>query len=141
MASSSLLAGAGSAAGGAAALIPAIFGTTGSQTGRGSGTSTTTGTTREKLTLDQDAINKIIEDVLGGAGGLAEIFAGEQTAGIFDSTSAASAAGDLASKLVGELAKLTAERETVQEQETEQSSFTKSRQKTGGLLGTLKSFF
>lgn len=71
------------------------------------------GITKDKLKLDPAAINKIIRDVLSGSDGLASIFAGEQTAGIFDSSVAAQAAGDLATKLVGELAKLTAERQTV----------------------------
>lgn len=128
-----LLGGLGSAAGGVAALVPAIFG--GGQSGSTSGTSTTTGSTTERLDISQDAINKIIEDVLGGAEGLAAIFGGEQNAGIFDSSVAAQAAGDLASKLVGEIAQLTAEKTTTQEQETTQASKTKTKSK--GLLGGL----
>lgn len=69
------------------------------------------GKTTEKLNLNQDAINKIIEDLLGGTDGLASIFSGEQTAGIFDSTVAAQQAGNFTADVVGELAKLTAERE------------------------------
>lgn len=64
----------------------------------------------ERLKLSKEATDKIIQDVLGGAQGLASIFQEEQVAGIFKGSSAALAAGDLASKLVGELAKLTAER-------------------------------
>lgn len=74
--------------------------------------SITGGITTDKLNIEQEALDKIISDVLSGPEGLASIFAGEQTAGIFDSSVAAQAAGDLASKLVGEIAKLTAERET-----------------------------
>lgn len=69
-------------------------------------------TQTERLQIDEAGIQKIIDDVLGGAGGLADIFAGEQTAGVFDSSVAAQAAGDLAANLVGEIAKLTATRET-----------------------------
>jgi hypothetical protein len=65
------------------------------------------GTKTTQLELDQDATDKIIADVLGGANGLASIFGGEQNAGIFDSSVAAQASGDLAANLVGELAKLT----------------------------------
>ena len=137
MSAAALLGGAGQAASGTAALIPAVFGTTGS--GSGSGTSTSSGTTTERLNIEQEGIDKIIQDVLGGAEGLASIFSGEQNAGIFDSSVAAQAAGDLASRLVGEIAQLTAEKETTQEAKTTQKS--KSKEKTGGLLGTVKSFF
>jgi hypothetical protein len=99
-----------------------------------SGSGTTKGTTKgtEQIIIDQAAIEKIIADVLGGAEGLASIFQGEQTAGIFDSTVSAQAAGDLASKLVGEIAKLTAVKETTQETDTTQTS--KQKQEEGGLL-------
>jgi len=66
----------------------------------------------EGVQLDQAAIDKIIQDVLGGADGLASIFGGEHSSGIYNSSVAAQAAGDLASKLVGEIATLTAKRIT-----------------------------
>ena len=65
------------------------------------------GTKTTQLELDQDATDKIIADVLGGANGLKDIFGGEQNAGIFDSSVAAQASGDLTANLIGELAKLT----------------------------------
>lgn len=74
---------------------------------RGTQESLTTGT--EQLILDPAAITRIIEEVLSGPEGLASIFQGEQTAGIFSSSVAAQAAGNLTAKLVGELAKLTGE--------------------------------
>jgi hypothetical protein len=37
--------------------------------------------TTSKLKLEDEAVQKIIQDVLGGSGGLAEIFGGEQTSG------------------------------------------------------------
>jgi hypothetical protein len=61
----------------------------------------------EQLLLDPAAIQQIIRDVLGGADGLASIFAGEQSAGLYNSSVAAQAAGDLTAKLTGELAKIT----------------------------------
>lgn len=97
----------------------------------GTGTSSGETTSSERLILQEEAIKKIIEDVLGGADGLASIFSGEQTSGIFDSSVAAQASGDLAAKLVGEIAKLTGEKVTsgtsVQQQKQEQES--------GGILG------
>lgn len=83
----------------------------------------------EQLKLDEAAIQKIIEDVLGGPQGLASIFQGEQTAGIFDSTVAAQAAGDLAANLVGEIAKLTGVREIRREEDTTIATTGKTREK------------
>ena len=91
-----------------------LLGSSSSSSSNLSGTTTNTGSTtgREKLNIDQAGIDKIIQDVLGGADGLAAIFSGEQSAGVFNSSVAAQASGDLAAKLVGEIAKLTAEKET-----------------------------
>ena len=72
--------------------------------------------------LNIAAITKIIADVLGGPQGLAEIFAGEQTAGIFDSTVAAQASGDITANVIGELAKITGERETTQDSITKKKT-------------------
>jgi hypothetical protein len=69
--------------------------------------SQTSGSRVEQLQLDQTAINKIISDVLGSADGLASIFGAEQGVGIYNSSSAAQASGDLVTNLVGELAKIT----------------------------------
>lgn len=81
----------------------------------------------EKLEISDEAVDKIIADVLGGAGGLAEIFQGEQTAGIFSSTVSAQAAGDLASKLAGEIAKLRAVKTVSEEDEFEETFDTRER--------------
>jgi hypothetical protein len=97
----------------------------------------------EQLILDPAAITRIIEEVLSGPEGLASIFAGEQTAGIFDSSVAAQAAGNLTAKLVGELAKITGETvtsgtsNTVAEQRTEQEAFSSAETKDKGILGNL----
>ena len=74
-----------------------------------------TGTESQQLKLDDAAVQKIIDDVLGSGQGLASIFGGEQTAGIFDSSVAAQSAGDLAANIVGELAKLTGESVTTKD--------------------------
>ena len=84
---------------------------------RESSTEVFSGTKTTQLQLDQEATDKIIADVLGGANGLADIFGGEQNAGIFDSSVAAQASGDLTANLIGELAKLTGK--TVEESESE----------------------
>lgn len=60
-----------------------------------------------QLELTQEGIDKIVADVLGGANGLAAIFAGEQSSGLYNSSVAANEAGDLSAKLVGEIARLT----------------------------------
>jgi hypothetical protein len=69
------------------------------------------GSRTEQLILEQEAVDKIIADVLGGVGGLAEIFAGEQNVGLFNSSVSAQAAGDLAANLAGEIAKITGKTE------------------------------
>ncbi len=81
------------------------------QTTRGTQQATTAGTrtSSSQLKLEQPAIDRIIEDVLSGPQGLANIFQGEQTAGIFGSSVSAQAAGDLTAKLVGEIARITGE--------------------------------
>ena len=78
-----------------------------------------TGGTTEQLQIDEAGIQKIIQDVLGGADGLASIFSGQQNAGVFSSSVSAQAAGDLATRLAGEIAKLTAKRVTTKEEEEE----------------------
>lgn len=115
--------------------------------GERTGERTREGTRTEQLVLDQTAIERLIEDALSGPGGLAEIFAGEQTAGIFGSSVAAQAAGDLTSKLVGELAKLTGVTETKEsgietnlETELTQITGTERGQSTTAAVGTEGSF-
>lgn len=108
--------------------------------GEGSSSSgATTGSTRtrqvESTDIDQEGIDKIIADVLGGADGLAAIFAGEQSAGIFNSSVSAQAAGDLATKLAGEIAKLTAKKTT--DSEIDQEGTSDSEEEVEGLLDTI----
>lgn len=90
--------------------------------------------TIERVKLDEEAIQSIIEEVLGGSSGLASIFAGEQTAGIFDSSVAAQSAGDLASKLIGELARITAERESETISEDSLAATSTQRSESEGLF-------
>lgn len=85
-------------------------------------TGTRTGVQGTRLALSQAGIDKLIQDVLGQADGLASIFAGEQSSGLYNSTAANQAAGDLAVKIAGELAKLTATTVTTQEENITESS-------------------
>lgn len=110
-----------------------LFGSTAADTKSG----TFAGTKTERLQLDEVAVQKIIEDVLSGPEGLANIFAGEQEAGIFNTSVAAQAAGDLSAKLVGELAKLTGTRETVEESTTTAQQVAEE----GGILSSIGDFF
>lgn len=114
-----------------------LFGGSSTISGTQAGTIKGTTTQRERLKVSDEAIQKIIEDVLGGTEGLASIFAGEQTAGIFSSSVAAQAAGDLSAKLAGEIAKLTAERETVAEIDKVTTGTTKQKQEQEGLVETV----
>lgn len=111
-----------------------LFGRDASVSTSGSGSSKTTGKQTEKLNIDQEAVMKIIQDVLGGAGGLAELFSTENVSGLYNSTAAVQAAGDLASKLVGEIAKLTAEKESTVEESTTSSQASQQGQESEGIL-------
>jgi hypothetical protein len=119
-----------------------LFGSSGKESGSSQSvsalTSNTTGETRERLEISDEAIGKIIQDVLSGADGLAGIFAGEQNAGIFNSSVANQAAGDLAANITGEIAKLRAEKvgtvdRTTSQQEIQQTQ-SESKNSGGGLL-------
>lgn len=89
------------------------------------------GSRTEQLILDQAGIDKIIQDVLSQAGsGIKDIFAGEQTAGIFNSTVAAQAAGDLAANLAGEIAKITGKTEVLTAEDALRNIDSKSRETT-----------
>ena len=132
--------------------VEKLFG--GSTSGASSGTAssiseaeaTISGENRDRLEISDEAIDKIVSDILSGPEGLASIFAGEQNAGIFDSSVAAQAAGDLASKITGEIAKLRAERvqtenrTQTQTQTTEQKQRTDTKQKKKGLLSKVFGF-
>jgi hypothetical protein len=116
--------------------VGGIFGTSDEQSGNT--VANATGEQRKKLELDQEAITKIIDDLLSTPDGLAAIFAGEQNAGVFNSSVAAQAAGDLSANIVGELAKLTATEVTTTEQAQSQS--TSQEAKKGGVLDGIGDF-
>lgn len=99
------------------------------------GSGTTSGTTKESLNISDEAIEKIIQDMLSEAGGLKDIFSEEQASGIFDSSVAAQASGDFAAKVVGEIAKLRAEKVTEIDSTTTQST------EQGGVLDGIGDFF
>jgi len=72
-----------------------------------SGTTDVDETVTEKLELDKEGILALIDDVLGGTQGLASIFSEENVAGLYNSSVAKEASGDLISQIAGEIAKLT----------------------------------
>lgn len=114
-----------------------IFG--GSQSQSTNGTTVNSGIGTESLDISNEAISKIIQDVLGGAGGLAEIFGGEQSTGLYNSSAANQAAGDVTSKLVGEIAKLKAKKVSTTDTTSETSNTTK--QSDSGLVGQVGDLF
>lgn len=67
----------------------------------------TSGTQTSQLEVDKVGIDKLVQDILGGTSGLAEIFSQEGAAGLYKSTVAAQASGDLLGNVAGEIAKLT----------------------------------
>lgn len=110
--------------------LEGIFGTSGSTGGTKS--ATRSGTTTETMQLDEAAIAKIIQDVLGSTQGLASIFGGEQATGLYGSSVAAQEAGNFAAQLVGELAKLTGKKITTSKED--ESATSTGSTETGGLL-------
>lgn len=71
-------------------------------------TGTRKGTTTKYLDIEQAGLEKIVADILGSEQGLAQVFGSEGASGLYSSTVSKQAAGDLTTKLAGELAKLTA---------------------------------
>ena len=118
-----------------------LFGTSQSTSGSGTTKSSATSRTEEQLELDTVAIQRIIEEVLGGTQGLAQIFSSEQQAGIFDSSVAAQASGNIAAQIVGELAKLTGKRVSVSEQEGTQEQTSTQKAEDDGILSGIGDFF
>jgi len=121
--------------------ISALYGEEISTNVTGSSTKTATGdaAATEQFVVDQDAIDKVISDILGGNEGLAAILSEEQGAGIFESSVAPDAIGELVAKVAGEIAKLTGT--TTQTQtftETEDQSFeTQKEEDNKGLFDFL----
>lgn len=137
MALGSLLGGAGQFLGGVGSLGTSLVGESQEGTTAKAGTTSLTGSQTEQLQLDEAGLQKIIQDVLGGAEGLASIFQGQKTAGIFDSSVSAQAAGDLASKLVGEIAKITGKKVTTADELQEVNELTETTAGSAGILGQL----
>ena len=92
------------------------------------------GATKEYLDLSPVAIERIIQQILGGTEGLASIFSGEKATGLYGSTAAAQASGDLVAQLAGEIAKLTAPKitETTAKEALDQT--TETEEEKAGLL-------
>lgn len=109
----SSLSGLGTALGGGAALL----GTIGSflpstQTSSFSGA---TNKQTSRTDFDEDAIKRILALAFAGTDGIQSISAGERTSGIFDSTTNQQLINDLLTRTTGEIARLTAPTEVVQE--------------------------
>jgi len=122
-------------------LSAGLFGTSSEQSGSGSGTSLETSdiTTTEAIEVDEAGILKMINDILQGTGGLADIFGAEAGAGVFDSSAAKGGTEDLLAKIAGEIAKVTATKTRTQAgtKEAEQESTTKSSAESPGLISKL----
>lgn len=114
-----------------------IFGTSSSTAS--SGTSTTTGkkTGTKRLRIDQVAINKIIQDILGSDKGLAAIFSQEQGAGLFKSSVGKKGVEDLLAKVAGEIAKLTAVEEITEDVDQTTTFEQEAKEESGGLLDAI----
>lgn len=120
----------GDAAGGAlgTGLVGSLLPSTTTTTASGSSSANASSST--KKVLSQDAINKLIYDVASADQGFASLATGENLSGGYAASTKALLAQDFMVKLVGELANVTAETKTTQEQATTQQSTSKSKKKT-----------
>jgi hypothetical protein len=97
------------------------------------------GTQVVRKNLSQEAIDKLIYDALSSDGGLAALASGENLAGGSKSSSKTLLAQDMMTKLIGELASITAETETTtsEEKSTKEGRFlNKFADNTGTVICT-----
>ena len=99
----------------------------GSKKSKTSTSGTEKGTISRQLEIEEEGVQKILADILGSEQGLASIFSKENVAGIFDSSVAAQASGDLIANLAGEIAKLQAK--DVETRDLATTGTTKSKNK------------
>ena len=92
----------------AATVASAYLNNNGSQNSSGS----KAGTTTSQRKISQEGIDKLIYDVLSSDRGLASLAQGENSSGGFGSSTKQMMSQDLVTKLVGELANVTAENVT-----------------------------
>lgn len=89
-----------------------------------------------KKVLSQEAIDNLVNSVLGADNGLASLAGGENLAGGFGSSTKAQLAQDMITNLVGQLANVTAETVTTEDQSTESDGQLADTVK--GAFGTIK---
>jgi hypothetical protein len=92
---------------------------------RSTTTAASSGTARTRRELSPEAIEKLIYDVMSSDQGLASLAYGENITGASNTSSKSLMAQDFATKLIGELANITAEQ--VQEQEQTSTQTTKNK--------------
>ena len=90
----------------------------------GSQSTNSSGITKSKLNIDQAGLDKIVQDILGSEQGLAQLVQGQNTAGLYGSSTNTLMAQQFVTDIAGELAKLTAE--TVQTNEAQSKTKSKS---------------
>lgn len=104
--------------------------------GRNSRDSHKSGTRTTKLNIDQAGLDKIIQDIMGSEQGLAALVQGQNTAGLYGSSTNTLMAQRFVTDIAGELAKLTAEQVT-NDTSYEKTIDKKAEQKGGGKIGTV----
>lgn len=95
----------------------------GGSAGYGSQSTSGSGTSKTKLNIDKAGLDAIVQDIMGSEQGLAQLVQGQNTAGLYGSSTNTLLAQEFVTNIAGELAKLTAESET----NTENTSKTKSK--------------
>lgn len=111
-----------------------LFGQQSGQEEIKTGTEVKAGTVTEGLDISDEGVSKIISDLLSSEQGLASIFSEENVAGIYDSSVAKQASGDLMANIAGEIAKLKAKKVTTTDESTETAEETAIDTSKEGLL-------
>lgn len=99
--------------------------------GSSSTTVKSSGTVIEQLDISEEGVQRVLEELLSSEQGLAAIFSEENISGLYQSSVAAQAAGDLVAQVAGEIAKLKARKITSKSEKSKTSA------EKEGLLGTI----
>jgi hypothetical protein len=95
------------------------------------------GTVTKKRSLSQEAIDKMIYDVMSSDQGLASLSSGQNLAGGYDSSTRTLQAQDFMTKLIGELAIVTAEETQTTDMVSETEKSTKEGRAVNGFADAL----
>lgn len=120
--------------------ITNLFGETGgNQTTKGYNYEQRDLTTTKQLEIDQQAVDKILSDLLKGDLGIANIFTKENVSGLYNTATAKMQADNFLASVVGELAKLQAKEVSTEKGKVNTQADSTQKDKGSGIFGSLDS--